>query len=69
MVYVKHPTLGNERIEESELAERLADGWVRWPRTAEEKAGIAAAVVKADPALVVPEEPAKRGPGRPRKGA
>jgi len=69
MVYVKHPALGNEHIEESELAERLAAGWVRWPRTAEEKAGIAASVVKADPALVVPEEPAKRGPGRPRKGA
>lgn len=38
---MKHPTLGNVYAEEEEVTKMQAEGWVRWPRTAEEKAGAA----------------------------
>jgi hypothetical protein len=38
MIYMKHATLGNEHFEDAEQAEREAEGWVRWPRTKEQKA-------------------------------
>jgi hypothetical protein len=60
MIYVKHPEHGNRHISDEDVAAYVADGWVVWPRSAAEKAGIAA------PAPVAPE-PTKRGPGRPRK--
>lgn len=38
MAFVKHPELGNKHVEDSEVAALVAQGWVKWPRTAEEKA-------------------------------
>lgn len=63
-VYVKHPVLGNRHVDERELPALVGAGWVRWPRTAEEKAGAAAPVVQDVAPVLVPE---KRKPGRPKK--
>ena len=37
MIYMKHPVLGNRHFHEDQLTALLADGWVRWPRTLEQK--------------------------------
>lgn len=37
MAYVKHPELGNKHVDDSEVAALVEQGWVKWPRTAEEK--------------------------------
>jgi len=72
MVYVKHPEHGNRHVS-AEKAQALArEGWVIWPRSKEQKAGIAApdVPVPAGP-VVLPvlnvEQVIKRKPGRPRK--
>ena len=52
-IYMKHPTEGNSHFPESDQAELEAKGWVRWPRTAEQKRG-ASVVVDS----VAPEAPA-----------
>lgn len=36
-IYMKHAKFGNEHCDESEQAAREAAGWVRWPRTQEQK--------------------------------
>lgn len=61
-VYVKHPVLGNRHVDERELPALVGAGWVRWPRTAEEKAGQPVEITEEPPA-----EPVKRRPGRPKK--
>ena len=38
MAYVKHPVHGNKNVDDSEVSALVADGWVKWPRTKEEKA-------------------------------
>lgn len=38
-IYMKHPELGNKHVPAAEQAAREADGWVKWPRTAAQKAG------------------------------
>jgi hypothetical protein len=62
MIYMKHPEHGNAHFPDEQEAALVADGWVKWPRTAEQKAGISAPVVPDAPAIAV-----KRPPGRPRK--
>lgn len=83
MIYAKHPEFGNKHFacdRGSEQAKKLqAQGWVIWPRTADEKAGKVSAPPAQPPAVVMsprstaepvappfPEEP-RRGPGRPPK--
>lgn len=63
MIYMKHAERGNKHFPVSEEEARLAEGWVKWPRTKEQKAGVAP-VPPADP---VATEAVKRKPGRPRK--
>lgn len=53
MIYMKHAEHGNRHFEAGEQAAREADGWVRWPRTKEQKAGI-----QAKPAPVAEPVPA-----------
>jgi hypothetical protein len=65
MVYVKHPQHGNKHVSAEEAAVLVQEGWVIWPRTKEQKAGIVAPVPVQEPDAVTP---AKRKPGRPRKG-
>lgn len=36
--YVKHPELGNKHVEDHLVPELVKQGWVKWPRTDEEKA-------------------------------
>ena len=38
MAYVKHPELGNKHVDDSEVAALVEQGWVKWPRTDDEKA-------------------------------
>ncbi len=38
MAYVKHPEFGNKTVEDSEVADLVANGWVQWPRSKEDKA-------------------------------
>jgi hypothetical protein len=38
MAFVKHPVHGNKNVDDSEVAALVADGWVKWPRSPEEKA-------------------------------
>lgn len=38
MTVVKHPVHGNKDVPESEVAALVKQGWVKWPRTVEEKA-------------------------------
>lgn len=50
MAYLKHPVHGNRNAEDSEVEALVADGWVQWPRSKEEKAlgdGSAAAYWRA----------------------
>lgn len=60
MIYMKHSEQGNAHFDDALQAEKEAQGWVKWPRTPDQKAGI---VVAVEPA------PEKRSPGRPRKAA
>lgn len=61
MIYVKHPKLGNKHVSADEAQALTREGWVIWPRSKEQKAGIV-------PVLAAPiEAPVKRKPGRPRK--
>lgn len=64
MVYVKHPEHGNKHVSPEEAAALVQEGWVIWPRTKEQKAGLVAPIVPPEPEQVV-----KRKPGRPRKNA
>lgn len=63
MIYMKHSEHGNAYFDDALQAEKESEGWVKWPRTADQKAGIDTA------AEVSTQEPEKRGPGRPRKAA
>ena len=64
MIYMKHAEHGNAHWPDDQEAALVAAGWVKWPRTAEQKAGIVAAA----PVVVdVPAPSFKRPPGRPRK--
>ena len=65
MIYVKHPELGNKHVREAELPALVAAGWVRWPRTAEQKAGVSPVATVGE--ILKSDEPPKRKPGRPRK--
>lgn len=66
MIYMKHAEHGNAHFPDDQEAALVAAGWVKWPRTAEQKAGIVAAPVAAVVADAL--APAfKRPPGRPRK--
>ena len=38
MAFVKHPELGNKHVDDSEVEALVKEGWVKWPRSAEEKA-------------------------------
>lgn len=40
MFYLKHPEHGNRHVKTEAECKRLqADGWVRWPRSKDEKEG------------------------------
>lgn len=73
MRYLKHPQHGNKHVSEAEAPALIAAGWVAWPRTKEQKAGLVApqggeAVVSlSNPDPVGATATIKRGPGRPRK--
>ena len=38
MAYLKHPIHGNKHVDDSEVAALVAAGWVKWPRTQDDKA-------------------------------
>lgn len=38
MAFLKHPIHGNKHVDESEVAELVAQGYVQWPRSKSEKA-------------------------------
>lgn len=38
MAFVKHPVHGNKHVDETEVSALVAAGWVKWPRSADEKA-------------------------------
>lgn len=38
MAYLKHPVHGNKHVDDSEVAALVAAGWVKWPRTQDDKA-------------------------------
>jgi hypothetical protein len=72
MAYLKHPQHGNRHVGEEEAIELEAQGWTRFPRSAEDKALGAWPVIGARPApsfveLPVVDAPIKRKPGRPKK--
>jgi hypothetical protein len=46
MIYMKHATLGNQHFEDAEEKEKAEQGWVKWPRTAEQKNGVVEQVEK-----------------------
>lgn len=56
-IYMKHAELGNEYFDESEQSQRESEGWVRWPRTAEQKAAECAPVASPS-ASALPERSA-----------
>lgn len=58
MIYMKHPEHGNAHFDDAVQAEKEAQGWVKWPRTPDQKYGVV---------QVVEAAPEKRPPGRPRK--
>lgn len=64
MIYVKHPTLGNKHVPDSEQSALEAEGWVRWPRTAAQKAGVPPPEPESVPEVV---QPARKKPGRKPK--
>ncbi len=71
MAYVKHAALGNKHVKDEEVAKLEAEGWVKWPRTKEQKTGLTPAVVQpltTDEFIQEVVAVAKRKPGRPRKG-
>lgn len=37
MVLVKHPEHGNKHVTEEEALKLTSEGWVKWPRTTEQK--------------------------------
>jgi hypothetical protein len=65
MVLVKHPEHGVRHVPDGEVAALVSAGWVKWPRSREEKEGKGmewkVSPDQSEPAVV------KRGPGRPRK--
>jgi hypothetical protein len=69
VIYVKHPELGSKHVPEAELPALVAAGWVRWPRTAEQKADapVSPVVTATVGEILKWDEPPKRKPGRPRK--
>ena len=65
MIYMKHKEHGNAQVADAEQAQREIDGWVRWPRTKDQKAGIFAAPAKAVTAKPIePAESSKPATGR-----
>lgn len=51
MPYLKHPTLGNRHVDTELVAQSLeAAGWVRWPRTKDQKIGIKPVAEQTEPA-------------------
>lgn len=63
MKYVKHPTFGNRHVSDEEAPALVAEGWVIWPRTKEQKEGLAAPQATAPVAdLLVKPEPAGAAP-------
>ena len=68
MPYLKHPSLGSRDAGEEEACELEAQGWTRFPRSAEAKAlGAWPPEVVTVTTAFIPEAPIKRKPGRPRK--
>lgn len=63
MIYMKHSELGNAHFDDVLQAEKEAQGWVKWPRTPEQKSGSVALPVESQ------IEAIKRKPGRPRRVA
>ena len=77
MAYLKHPEHGNKTVTDAEVPALVLQGWVKWPRTAEEKAmgdgsdaaywrgkyqrDLAAALEKQDGAEESEDAPKRRG--------
>ena len=66
MPYLKHPEHGNRHVVEEEACALEAQGWTRFPRSAEAKALGAWLPVNVEPPGVI-EAPIKRKAGRPKK--
>ncbi len=64
-VYMKHPVMGNAHVPASQQTQREADGWVRWPRTPEQKLGICSVQPTQEQVARVEQQAKPRG--RPRK--
>lgn len=61
MAYMKHPERGNKHVPDADVEQLQAEGWVRWPRPKEQKAGVVPEPVKAvAPEAVEPEVRTKR---------
>jgi hypothetical protein len=58
MAYVKHPEHGNKHVPDDQVEALVAQGWVKWPRTKEQKAGFP--FVPASTPAPVAEEPVER---------
>ena len=70
MAYVKHPDHGNKHVNASEAQALTREGWVIWPRSKEQKAGIPAPAAPAAPVILAVldvEQIIKRKPGRPSR--
>ncbi len=59
MAYVKHPEHGNKHVPDEDVAALIEQGWVKWPRSVEEKASEAVEQAADTPATV-----AKRRKGK-----
>lgn len=65
-IYMKHPKLGNAHCADDEESAKVAAGWVKWPRSGEQKsAGHGDAEAFEDDLNDLAAT--KRKPGRPRK--
>jgi hypothetical protein len=59
MAYLKHPELGNKHVPDSEVDRLTSEGWVKWPRTKEQKAGISPVKLTTDEFIAAVVEDAK----------
>jgi len=46
MIYMKHSEFGNGHFEDEEQGKLESQGWIRWPRTGNQKAGIVETVTE-----------------------
>ena len=58
MVYVKHSELGNKHVSDEEAKKLVNEGWVRWPRTKEQKEAKPVASVSKEQTLLIAVETA-----------